>query len=507
LDGRIEYFRWRWYPGESFLINQFIADHWRILLAIFLSAIVVFISPYAVEHKSLIILMVLGVVTEMMLLSRRPLVLVLFCILASMLPYSITLGGADIQIYYLLILVMIWVLLFNDQDVGIFWRQGANGWLLLFLAIMVLNYFRNPGLPGILTGTSGGDKIRFGYFLLSLTLLSGYLIMPYVFKTSIGIRTLIGTVAAISVVGLVFAWLYYFFGVRSPFIPGYAGQIFQVQAVQGAIIRFGAIGGYATYLWPFMLVFVPNRQWLLKVALGLFLIVSVIISGARAQLVDLIVSALVYFSIVQRSPYFLVAASVPLLVAFVAIFQSGITDQMPQLQRFSLEYTQRQVQTIVEGASASRLGIYQVSWKLTLQNPVLGIGPATEFELKQLQTIYSNFVYFDARAGVEAAFANISVIYGLPALLIFSVAIYTALRRAFAVFKRSEISENRQIILYCILFTVIQLLDNLVSGSASGGGLYFYIVLGLIDILFIRLASQHTSQKLENVRQWSVLKD
>jgi hypothetical protein len=111
-----------------------------------------------------------------------------------------------------------------------------------------------------------------------------------------------------------------------------------------------------------------------------------------------------------------------------------------------------------------------------------------------------NFAYYDARAGTEAAFANTLAIYGLPAFVIFVLAMVTALHRAFAVYNRSEISENRQFILFCILFVALQLFYNLSGGNAKGGGLDFYVFLGLIDVIYIGLISRPINQKLKEVR-------
>jgi O-antigen ligase len=261
------------------------------------------------------------------------------------------------------------------------------------------------------------------------------------------------------------------------------------------------IGGYASSLWLFLLAFVPNQRKWWKAGLGIFLIISVVISGARAQVAGLLVSALLYFSIIRRwNPFLLVTAVLALVAGYMMIFQYGIADQIPQLYRFSPEYTANQFQTVVEGVSQSRLGIYQASLKLMLQNPILGVGPATDDELKQLLTRYMNFVYYDARAGTEAAFANTLAIYGLPTFLIFIIAMVTALYRAFAVYNRSEISENHQLILFCILFVALQLFYNLSGGNAKGGGLDFYVFLSLIDVIYIGLISRPINQKLEDPR-------
>ena len=183
-------------------------------------------------------------------------------ILISKLPSVIEVGGGtEVKIIYVILLLSLWIIvvegLLRDAKRGV----GANRCLVLFFLIVTANYFRNPGLPQIITGHSSAGCIQFGYLMSSLSFFAVYWLTPFIIKTPKQMKNIIRAFFAFACVGLLCAYLGRFFGIYTPFVSGFGGKVLEWESHFGGFFRYGWLGRYSLLLLPIVLVFVKKKQF------------------------------------------------------------------------------------------------------------------------------------------------------------------------------------------------------------------------------------------------------
>lgn len=436
---------------------------------------------YLSTQPKYLILVIGGVIGAVLLFKRKYLLIALVCLIFSILPFSLNVGGiTEVQIYYAIIPLFLWILLNGGTNQDFRASFLANPFLILFLLIVVLNYFRNPGLPSLITGSSSDGQIQFGYLMKSLALLCGYLIIPFLIKTRQQLKLIVIVLTGFFILGLIFAWLGFLYDIESPFVPGYGGELFLLESVFGTTTRFGWVGNYAFYLLPFVLVGIPNKSKLIliKIMVLVGLLISIFVSGGRAQLLAFGISLIVYIALTMRSILWLIILSLISVGFYFLIFQSDLVRNIPQLGRFSVQGITYEANMIENGITVSRLGVISLSLEMIREQPWIGEGPATNKEIENLRRVYWNAAFYTAREGSHSTYFNIPAIYGIPAFLIYMIGIGLVLLRLFAAYRYEKKPGVYNFLLVVMVGTLVMFLF---SGSALGGFLYFYMMLGLGD--------------------------
>ena len=455
------------------------------------------VSGYLGMHKTYALIIIIGVIGLFFILSKKYILLSGICLIFSILPFSLNVrGSTDIQIYYGLILLFCFVIAQSNSKKQIIGKAKPNILLLLFLGVVAINYFRNPGLPQMITGHSSENQIKFGvYFLTSLTFISGYLIFPYIIKDYQKIHEFIKIIAIFATIGFLFAWLYFIFDIESPFIPGYGGKIIEIETQSGITTRFGWIGNYSIYLLPIVLVFINPKYKVIKILItGIFLI-SIMYSGGRAQLIVYIMSILAYFSLKRHSIKPLIIGSFLIVSIYGILSITRVFEKIPVLARFSIDYSLQEIGLRQNDLTTSRFGVMGISLNMVKNYPIFGMGPATDSEVQFLKTNYWNGAYYEAREGTHAMFFNIAAIYGLPALLIYFAAVIKSFTRSIYILKNTIEPKIYRLTMWAIIVLFGFLVGGLFSGSAYGGNLYIFMTLGLIDVLWGSCSLKSTMYK------------
>jgi hypothetical protein len=460
------------------MMDKILTDNRRLIYLLLVLLAIVAVSIYLGMTTSFALLVIAAIIAINILIRRQYLLVAGIILIFSILPITLGIGGlTEIQIYFLIIPLFLWMILDSTTRRNTHRKTYTNFFLVLFLLITIVNYFRNPGLPNVLTGLNPDNQISFSYLMENLTLLCGYLIMPLLIENRKQIKTILRFLAVFFAVGLFFAWLGFLFNVQSPFVPGYAGTLFTLDTTFGTVTRYGWIGNYAIYLLPFALVLIPRNKRILKWAAVIFLLTSVIFSGGRGQLIEFVVTIILYLVLERLS--LLPVFSIGLILAFgiFALSETNLIKSIPQLDRFSISYASQQVQTTAGGLSDSRLGVISLSLDMIKKEPLIGMGPPTRNEIRTLQK-YPNDAYFEAREGSHSTYFNIPAVYGIPAMILFIIGIFITTYRTYIAYKYSS---DKQIYIFLLVMLFGYLVVYLFSGRANGGSLYFYMTLGFMD--------------------------
>ncbi len=294
---------------------------------------------YTVRAPSLLVVLAVAITALIFLFKRWNIIILLFILSGSIISYSpFSLGGTVFVAEYLLIFLFVWLILINQNKVSLIVQRLKSPWML-FLFILLINFFRNPRIPQILGGDPQVNGVGFAYFLHGLTLICGLIMGPLIFQNSKQIKQLFWGLAVFFVIALGFSWASYLWGVSSVFVPGYGGKVFIETTEFGTITRFGYIGTYAAYLLPLALAFLPNRKWLLKLGALFLLFVSTVISGGRTQLVAFVIILVVYVYLNTRKLGLAALLMGSFVVLYVGIFALEINKTYPELNRFAPGYT------------------------------------------------------------------------------------------------------------------------------------------------------------------------
>lgn len=450
---------------------------------------------FAVRAPSLVYAILIVFTILLFLLKRWDIIILVVILSSSMISINLfSLGGTVFVAGYLLILFFAWQVLINRNKFNFLVKQTKSVWIL-FLVIVILNFLRNPKLPQILGGNAHTGGIGLSYFLNGLVLVCAFLLGPLVFQKKEDIKNFFGGLTLFLIIALGFAWANYLWGFSSVFTPGYGGTVFSDSTEFGTITRFGWIGNYAIYLLPLALAFLPNRRLMVKLSALLLLLVSIIISGGRTQLITFVVVVVVYIYLSSHKFGLAAVVLASFVIIYLSIFSLGINKKYPELNRFSLDFTTAQFTQTISGYSTSRLGVYEASLALIKTNPIFGVGPATSAETINLLDTYANDSIAHAREGTHATFINIAAILGIPALLIFLLALKSTFLKTLRTYWLSRKPFEKSSTQFVILFLISSVILYLSSGSSTGGTLYFYLIVGMAETLVNLHPQQLTPEK------------
>ncbi len=449
------------------------------------AGVALILGYYAVHTHWLAVLLVIILATAITLLKHWNNLFLLIILIGSIVSFSpFSLSGTVFLTEYLLIFFFAWVSLTTRARLISPIKTAKFSWIL-FLMIVLVNFLRNPKFPQIMGGDPRADGVGFAYFLHGLTLICGFLLGPVIFRNKEQLQRFLGGLAVLLVIALGFAWANYLWGFSSIFVPGYGGKVFVGSSDFGTVTRFGWIGTYAIYLLPLALAFLPDRRWLIKLSSILVLLVSIIISGGRIELIAFAIVLAVYLYLRSHKFGLAILVTTSFAILYLVIFTLGINNVFPELNCFTLGFTTSQFEQTLNGYSTSRLGVYQASLDLIRTNPLVGIGPATDAEIQKDLTTYSNDGIAHAREGTHAAFINIATILGIPALLIYLIALVLSFFKLFRLNRQFRAPFEHNSTIFILLSLVSSATLYIASGSSTGGNLYFYIILGLVEVLAI----------------------
>jgi len=462
-------------------INYFISvlKKHKLYIAIFITSFYAMLDFINYQRSIVILMLCLG-----LLLYCRAYSLLLFLIVSvSYLPHVIALGGGtQIKIDYFVLFFASWIIIdkriIKGKDRGI----PLNKFIIFFLLIAAANYFRRPSLPQIITGTSSLNHIQFAFFISILSFICIYLITPYILRSTELIKKLIILLNAFATIGLVFAFLDRFWNIKSLFVAGYRGIVFEMEYLYGSFVRLGYLGYYANMLLPAILTFVQNKLAKSLAVVGLFL--SVILSGGRTSLLVFLCIIILYIWLSrQKIKDVLIAVTITCLLLVIIVFSPAIK-YFPQLYRFSAGYAEKTMK--LEGSGlGGRFGIWELSLKMIKENLIFGAGPATEAEVLSLQK-YDSDMFFEAREGSHATYFNIPAIFGIPAFILYLIGVGAIVKKNLKQYKYRQDRTKRKCDLWLILVLCGILIGNIFEGRATGGNLYFYFILGMADASAIR---------------------
>lgn len=412
-------------------------------------------------------------------------------ILISKLPSVIEVGGGtEVKVIYVILLLALWIVvegLLRDAKRGV----GANRCLVLFFLIVTANYFRNPGLPQIITGHSSAGCIQFGYLMSSLSFFAVYWITPFIIKTPKQMKNIIRTFFAFACVGLLCAYLGRFFGIYTPFVSGFGGKVLECESHFGSFFRYGWLGRYSLLLLPIVLVFVKKKQFRVT-SLGV-IFVSILYSGGRSDFIVFSFVIFVYMWLTAGRIKTILSFGVILLVVYSALSYSPLLARFPQLYRFTGNYTQESLATI-SGTRRTRLWIWMRSMEMVKEHPIFGAGPVTVAERVAIKEglMGGGEILAEIREGSHATYFNIPAIYGLPALLLYLVAVGGILVNLIKTYGTAE-DTNKKHCLWLIFVLAGFLMSSLFEGNARGGNIYIYFILGLADVVLRETKSAEQS--------------
>ncbi len=444
----------------------------------------------------LIALFVLG----LLFYFRAYAILLVAPILISKLPSVVEVGGGtEVRVIYVILLLALWIIvvegLLRDAKRGV----GANRCLVLFFLIVAANYFRNPGLPQIITGHSSAGFIQFGYLMSSLSFFAVYWITPFIIKTPKQIKNIVWAFFAFACVGLLCAYLGRFLGIYTPFVSGFGGKVLEWESHFGSFSRYGWLGNYSIILLPIVLFFL-KQGWIKITGLGI-LFVSIVLSGGRAHFVGYFFVIGIYLWLTRGTIKTILSFGAILLVVYSVLSYSPLLDRFPQLYRFTGHYTQGSLATI-SGMKGTRLWIWMRSMDMVKEHPIFGAGPVTGAERVAIKEglMGGGEILAEIREGSHATYFNIPAIYGLPALLLYLVAVGGILVNLIKTYGTAE-DTNKKYCLWLILVLAGFLMSSLFGGNARGGNIYIYFILGLADTMFL-LSSKYkkTDGEIANQR-------
>lgn len=471
-------------------LNYFKSVEQRSILhfAIFIASVYA-VFDFIMNQRSVVLLMLaLG----LLLYCRAYIFLLFVIVVASRIPQVIALsGGTQFKIGYLVLLLAACVIIDKRiiEDIG----RGVpvNIFIILFLLIIAANYFRNPALPPFITGTSSIYYIRFGFLISTLSLLTVYLITPYILKSIKQIKQVILTLAVFAFIGLVFAYLDRFWSFESPLVVGYSGRVMESISLHGVFVRYGWLGYYGNMLLPAILIFMKARWAKSLVVAGLFL--SIMLSGGRTSLLVFLCIILVYaWSNIPRTKNVLIAVTSICLLLFAIVF-TPIRNHFPQLYRFSIGFTKKRLAAVGPGPG-DRFGIWRLSLNMIKENPIFGAGPATRDEILPLRE-YESDIFYEAREGSHATYFNIPAIFGIPAFILYLIGVGGIGKSLLNQYKYPQDKSQHQCNLWLILVLSGILIVNIFEGRATGGSFYFYFILGLADA--VRIQSNENTINVE----------
>jgi O-antigen ligase len=401
-------------------------------------------------------------------------------LLISKLPSSVEIGGGTaVKIDYLIVLLALWIFTVEGAFGNIKKIVSVNRCIVFFLLIVAANYFRNPSLPSFITGKSSADYIQFGYLVTSLSLLSIYLIVPYILKTTQKIEKVIWVICLFAGTGLVCAYLARLWGIQTPFVHGYGGKVLESQSYYGSFVRYGWLGRYSMILLPVFLVFI-KRKSIQLFAIGVILF-SIILSGGRADFLSFYVVCAAWIWFTSGKLKTTIVTGVLILISFWALSYEPLLNRFPQLYRFTDKFTEERNFSYKGGYRSDRFGVWQLSIEMIKKHPLIGAGPVSSTERTALKRSLGG-LHKEAREGSHATYFNIPAIYGMPALIVYLIGLGAAVISLVKNYNQMRDGPLKRCMLWTLLSIVGFMFSGLFGGRATGGDLYFYFLLGFANV-------------------------
>jgi O-antigen ligase len=294
---------------------------------------------------------------------------------------------------------------------------------ILFCALTVWLCFATPfGLwPG------GSFETLRTYWLPSLTM---FLLTASVVRTEGQIRTSMGLIATGGVILVILTFVY----------PGsMAGRLtFEF----GSLSNPNDLANHLLFAFPFCLLAIRTDGISLKKAiagLGIALIwITVFRTGSRGGLITLMLAGLVIFwhaTVFQKFRILILSTAIA-VIALASAPDRVLIRYRLMLGGAAEDERLRAERAMAEASADSRLDLLLQSLKITVQNPILGVGPGN-FQL-------ANNLDHQAR-GLRPpwqvshnAFTQVSSEAGIPALLLYLAALIFTVRTSFRIYQRTR---------------------------------------------------------------------
>ncbi len=403
--------------------------------------------------------------------------IVLFAFVVPMLGIQTPLKGVSLGYFtFAIFLSIIIIKLFEKQK--IVFKPCIP--LLIFLIIIVLNYIR----IGVDFPFTDIGNINFSVFLKVVSCIIIYLCIPVLFFSMIKIKHLYLLFCVKYIIYLLDSWCI-FLGFGGGVFHGqlYSETVFKPVTEAGSFIRFGCIGSDALFLFPLVLVFFrPNNllQRNLKYLVIGFLWLSLMFSGGRSHLAASILMFGTYCMLTLKARKFALVL-LGLCLLFVMLQTSGflftnLIDSINSriLDREHLQKTMGKFETAERG----RLNTWYLSWRIALENPIIGKGPPSR---QREKTYHGMDAIKHAYEGTHAAFFNILAINGFPALVLYLTGLFMLFKKLIIVIRFSEVhSFFHQNAVFLLLWFLGLIWGSIWGGIHYGGSDITYLFFGLI---------------------------
>lgn len=365
----------------------------------------------------------------------------------------------EISNVLIVLLFFVWIIRLLAAQRGKLKRAPLDRPVLLFLAIVILSYFRNP--------RPIDDRTNLVHIEALLAMMMYLVSSNFTRKMETFLRLRNFIFLAYNAAFLT-TLLIYFTGVRLPFMAS-----MEFSHRQGTIWSFGVhgVGVYGIACLVFLLAqpgFLKSRPIRLGL-IGLYT-AALPLSGSRTVPAELF-GALVSLLIVRRKWRHLVGCLV-LVIAVVAAVVLCYDLLPPELQRmflFSAEFY----------STTSRLIMWRDSIMLGLANPIFGIGYGIVESPDTLALLADMPIHGDAQLMFSRAPHN-SYVYIFRSLGLLGIGVFGWLVRTFFIqtsWVSSKVADRRfqDFVVFVMLSVLVILIDLGIGGGETKPRLYFWL--------------------------------
>lgn len=348
--------------------------------------------------------------------------------------------------------------------------------MLAWFGLIGLTYLRNPVFLGDLFGKSGTGSIYHIVYPLLLCAIF-YLSAASILKTVERITLTAKIVFVIMFAGMILMTFMLLTGWNIPFLTGGRGPwTIKTYTDKGeTVFRIGAMSSYSAMLFLALLCFGSNLWRPLQVLISLLLAVTLVIGGGRSALATILMFALLSLIVMPRTRWLIGCLSL-LAICFALIV----------LPRIELPYTTRRIVTLSTESGigiGGRASMARVTWNVVKKRPLVGIGYG-QFGKYSADIPISDYARGHIASGdPHSGFLAIMMAYGLVGLGVFLWLILTAIKTGWRLYRITEDSFLKQLMLWTTLHLTTMLVLFFVSGQIERT-IVFYLEMGVIGSIY-----------------------
>jgi len=362
-----------------------------------------------------------------------------------------------------------------------------------YFLIGLIHYLKNPSLPGYIFDPSAPYGIFRTYWCFFSQFMI-YAIILYFFSEK---RKQVSLIRILFILSLVIILVYTFLILtRSEIltlIPANARwDFFFLQSPGKFPLRADALRHFGLLLLQLVLVFGQNsKRRICRAALIGLSICAVLLSAARAALIAMCVSFLLFFFLTRKYRELVVSTLAGISIISILLISPHLKNHVPpQFQRLLvfLPAESRNVEFGREAAASSlwRMKVWEMGWEEVKKHPLIGTGYDVVRKGEGDIPDPESMIRISVKAGgLHNAYLSNLVIFGSFGLILFVSILLSHTYKAFKIFKYSEDPFIKQFHLW-LLIVVISSTGSFwfEGGTTETIAMWLFFILGLINTNF-----------------------